>query len=136
MIASDLQVSLPTVSRLTPVPLAARLVARSGLPALVLIDDDGAPAALISAADVLRLLLPAGAGERTVGDLLDDDSALVRSPLHVDASIGLDDLAETMAAARAPLAVVDQNPRAPRFVLLSVVMDALLASRPEFDTLG
>lgn len=43
MIASDLQVSLPTVNRRTPAVVTARLVARGHLGALIVADDPRSP---------------------------------------------------------------------------------------------
>jgi CBS domain-containing protein len=139
MIASELQISLPTVNRRTPAVVAARLIARSRLGALVLADDDGTPAAVISAPDVLRLLLRGSAhpgrdeAEATIGDLLDDDGARVGAIVRIDAEAALADVAMRMAAARAQVAVVDSDPRSPRFILLPLVLDAVLAARDDGD---
>ena len=133
MIASDLQVSLPTVNRKTPVVVAARLIAHAGYAALVLADDDGRPASLVPAADVLRLLLKGDPGAATVGDLLDDRKAAVAPIPRIDAEAPLEEAASRMAVSRATVAVVDADPRAPRFVLLPVVLDALLAMGADPD---
>jgi CBS domain-containing protein len=133
MIASDLQVSLPTVNRKTSAVVAARLIARAGFAALVLADDDGRPASLVPAADVLRLVVRDGEGSATVADLLDDRKSSVAPIPRVDAGASLEEAASRMAASGAAVAVVDADPRAPRFVLLPVVLDALLATRADPD---
>lgn len=141
MLASELQISMPTVNRLTPAVVAARLIAKSRLGALVLADDDGTPAAVIAAPDVLRLLLrdtaetPADGRVPTIGDLLDDDTTRVGAIVRVDAHADLADVALMMAATRAQIAVVDSDPRSPRFLLLPLVLDAVLAARQDDDLL-
>lgn len=131
MIASDLQVSLPTVNRRTPAVVAARLVARGHLGALVVADDDGSPAAVVAPSDVLRLLLTADEGSDTMGTLLDDDDARVGPIVRIDPGAGLIEVATRMAASRAQVAVVDGDSRAPRFILLPLVIDAILAARDD-----
>ena len=131
MIASDLQVSLPTVNRRTPAVVAARLVARGHLGALVVADDDGSPAAVVAPADVLQLLLTADEGADTVGTLLDDDSARIGPIVRIEPGAGLIEVATRMAASHAQVAVVDDDARAPRFILLPLVIDAILAARDD-----
>jgi hypothetical protein len=131
VIASDLQVSLPTVNRRTSAVVAGRLVARGHLGALIVADDDGTPAAVVAPSDVLRLLLTADEGADTVGTLLDDDRARVGPIVRVEPDAGLVEVATRMAAARAQVAVVDGDPRAPRFILLPLVIDAILAARDD-----
>jgi hypothetical protein len=63
----------------------------------------------------------------TVGDLLDERKSSVAPILKIDAASPIEEAAERMAEARAAVAVVEADPRAPRFVLLPVVLDALLA---------
>jgi hypothetical protein len=136
-IASDLQVSLPTLNRRTPAVVAARLFARGSHEALVVSDDDGAPAAVISAPDVLGILVasePAEEGaDTTIGDLLDDSGTRVAPIVRVDADASLLEIAACMADARTPIAVVDGDPRAPRFIPLALVLDAVLAARGHSD---
>lgn len=131
MIASDLQVSLPTVNRRTPAVVAARLVARGHLGALIVADDDGTPAAVVAPADVLRLLLAPDGGAETVGALLDDDDARVGPIVQFEPGATLTEVAARMAATRAQVAVVDGDPRSPRFILLPLVIDAMLAARDD-----
>lgn len=131
MIASDLQVSLPTVNRRTSVVVAARLVARAGYADLVLADDTGRPAALVSAPAVTRLLLRETHADTdaTIGDLLEDERNSMEPIVAIEPTTSLEETARQMVAADAGVAVVDPDPRAPRFVLLDVVLDALLATR-------
>lgn len=131
MIASDLQVSLPTVNRRTSAIVAARLVARGHIGALVVADDDGTPAAVVAPSDVLRLLLAADGEVETIGTLLDDDRARVGPIVRISPSAQLADIATRMAAARTHVAVVDGDPRTPRFILLPLVIDAILAERDD-----
>ncbi len=131
MIASDLQVSLPTVNRRTPAVVAARLVARGHLGALVVAADDGTPAAVVAPADVLRLLLASAGGAETGGTLLDDDRARIGPIVRIQPGAPLAEVATRMAASRAQVAVVDGDPRTPRFILLPLVIDAILAARDD-----
>jgi hypothetical protein len=80
----------------------------------------------VPAAEVLRLVVT-GAASATVGDLLDERKSSVAPILKIDAASPIEEAAERMAEARAAVAVVEGDPRAPRFVLLPVVLDALLA---------
>lgn len=132
-IASDLHVTLPTVNRRTPAVVAARLFARGPHDALVVSDDDGTPAATISAPDVMRLLVTSDAAEEgdeaTIGDLLDDSATHVGPVVRVDAGASLGEVAARMAESGARIAVVDPDPRTPRFIPLALVLDALLAAR-------
>jgi CBS domain-containing protein len=131
VIASDLQVSLPTVNRRTSAVVAARLVARGHVGALVVADDDGSPAAVVAPSEVLRLLLTADEGADTVGTLLDDDRARIGPIVQIDPDAGLVEVATRMAASRAHVAVVNGDPRSPRFILLPLVIDAILAARDD-----
>ncbi|MEP6482099.1 MAG: CBS domain-containing protein [Rhodoglobus sp.] len=150
MLASDLQIPLPMVDRSTSAVEAAQLIASKHLPGLVVADKGGAPVAIVSSADVLRLMLPpyliddmslagvmdeSGAEEmwaksagRTIGELLEDTRVNVRDILHVDADDSLVELAAKMVYAHALVAVVDGTPGEWRFVTLPLVMDAILAA--------
>jgi CBS domain-containing protein len=151
MLASDLHVSLPLINRRTPAVVAARLIARNHLADLVVADDAGTPVAVVSSSDVLGLMLPAyalddmslaevldeagseelwaGAGERIIGDLLDDDRVTVGGILHVDHDATMVQLAARLVGARARIAVVDGAEEGPRFITLPALMDAVLAVR-------
>jgi CBS domain-containing protein len=150
MHASDLQVSLPLVDRHTSGLDAARLIAAEHLAGLVITDETGVPVAIVSAVDVLGLLVPGyvlddislagvfderGADEvwsqvreRTIGELLDDDGVRVHDLLEVDADANLVELAAQMAEAHAQVALVKKRDgREPRFVTLPSVIEAILA---------
>lgn len=151
MLAADLQVSLPLVNRLTPAVVAARLVARWHASGLVVADDAGTPVAVLSAPDVLTLLLPdsltnepsvlagpddsradaasTGGSSRRIGELLDMPGRDLREIPFVESSATLTELAMAMLAANAEIAVVDGASRGPWFVTLPVVMSAILAER-------
>lgn len=156
MRARDLQTTLPIVDRTTTALDAARLIARDGLPALVVADEAGNPAAVLSAVDVLGLLVPGyvlddmslagvfdekgseevwGAGrERVLGELLDDIGVRVRDILVVDAAATVVEVAARMADARAHIALVaDHTATEPGFVQLPAVMDAILRFTPHQD---
>ena len=146
MHASDLETTLPLVDRGTPVLDAARMIAGERLPVLVITDDKGRPAAVISAVDVLGLLIPsylrddtslsgvldesgsdevwAEARGHTVGELLDDEGVDVHDLLTVEPDATLVEVATLMAAARASVALVAGD--TPRFVTLPTVTDAIL----------
>lgn len=148
MLASDLQVPLPVVQRETTALEAARQIARDRLFGLVIADAAGTPVAVVSSADVLRLMIPpylladcslagvldeqsagevwGGASTRTIGDLLDDDDVPVRELLHVNADDTLVELAVAMVDRRTQVAVVD-GPAGGGFVTLPAVVDAILA---------
>jgi CBS domain-containing protein len=147
--ASDLQIPVSLVDRNTSAVVAARLIAEQHLAVLVVADKSGLPMAVVSAADVLGLLLPgyvlddlalagvfdesgaaevwSGAESRTIGELLDDDGIEVHDLLRVDADATLVEVAAQMADAHAQIAVVKGHEREPAaFILLPAVMDAIL----------
>ena len=148
MHATDLQTDLPLVDRRTTAVEAARLIARDRLAALVVADFEGSPVAVISSADVLRLMVPtyvlddmslagvldeAGADEvwgraddRTVGELLDDDGVNVREILRVDPDSTLVEVAAQMVESHTQVALVKGSGDSPKFVTLPEVMDAIL----------
>ncbi|MET4781028.1 hypothetical protein [Glaciihabitans sp. UYNi722] len=149
MHASDLASSASLVDRQTSALAAARLIAARSLPGLVVMDDSGAPVAVVSAVDVLGLLVPgyilddmalAGvfdeqgsedvwshAADRTIGELLDDDDVHVYALLTVEANASLVEIAAQMAHSRAQIALVkSRGGGEPAFVTLPAVMDAIL----------
>lgn len=150
MRASDLEISLPLVQRETTALEAARLIARERLAALVVADEAGTPVAVVSSADVLGLMVPgyvlddmslagvldeAGAdemwariGERTIGDLLDDDGVNVREITRIDADDNLVEVAAKMVDSHSQIAVVGSRTPDARFVTLPTVMDAIVAA--------
>jgi predicted transcriptional regulator len=149
MRASDLRASFPVVGRDTTALEAARHIAANHLAGLVVADKAGSPVAVVSAVDVLALMVPgyvledlslAGvfdesaaeevwshAGEHTIGELLDDDGVRVFDLLEVDADATIVEVAALMADSRAQVALVVGAPgSAPTFVTLDAVMDAIL----------
>ncbi|OLT12449.1 hypothetical protein BJF79_22185 [Actinomadura sp. CNU-125] len=125
MRARDLAVEYPTVTPDDSALDAARLLARHGLPALLVADARGRPVAVLPGSRLLRLLIPryvrddpnlarvydeghadrlcARLAERTVADLLRDD----RLPLPVvDADATVMEIASVMDQARSPMVAV------------------------------
>lgn len=150
MRAADLQVHLPLVDRDTTAVDAARLIADGRLAGLVIADKSGDRVALVSAIDVLGLLVPgyvlddmalagvfddiadeevwAHAERRKLGELVDDDSVRIRDILRIDADATLIEVAAQMADARTHIAQVrSPEPGPPGFLLLPTVMEAILA---------
>lgn len=149
MRVSELAISLPVVDRGTSALVAAQIIARDSRASIVVADANGKPAAVISAVEVLRVLVPRyilddlslaavfdekGADEvwgdvpeRTIGELLDDDDSRVLSILEVDADATLLEVAAQMAHDRVVIAVVKgSGGTAPKFVTLPAVLDAVL----------
>lgn len=147
MRAHDLEVSLPLVDHHTSALDAARMIAGERLATLVVADEAGRPSSVVSAIDVLGLLIPSylrddtflsgvldelGSDEiwdearrRTVGELLEDDAVDVHDILTVEPDATLVEVATRMADARATIALVEGGGPA-RFVTLPSVMDAIL----------
>ncbi len=152
MLVTDLACTLPVVTRHTSGLEAARRIAGDRLTALVVADDTGRPVSVLPAVDVLGLLIPlylredvrlvgvlddsaadelwAAAGQRTIGELLDDDDVRVFDILVVDPDASLLEAAAQMAAAHTSIAVLgDGDPSEPRFIILPTVLDAALTAR-------
>ncbi|MCV2392742.1 hypothetical protein OEB99_00320 [Actinotalea sp. M2MS4P-6] len=149
---SDLACSLPVVTRHTSGLEAARRIAGDRLTALVVADDTGRPRSVIPAVDVLGLLIPlylredvrlaavlddaaadelwSAAGQRTVGELLEDDDVNVFDILVVEPDATLVEVATLMAAAHTSIALIDDpDHEEPRFIILPTVLDAALTAR-------
>jgi CBS domain-containing protein len=148
MIASDIQIEIPLVKRTTSALVAARLIAKKHLAGLVVTDEAGAPVAIVSSSDVLRLMIPtyvmddvalssvfdekgaeemwAHVNEHTVGELFDNRKVNVRDVLHVPHDATLVEVAAKMVDAHVQIAVVDGAADEPRFITLPAVMDAIL----------
>jgi CBS domain-containing protein len=148
VIASDIQTEIHLVQRTTSALVAARLIAKKKLSALVVADEAGAPVGIVSSADVLRLMLPgyvmddvalasvfdekgaeevwAAASTHTIGELLDNHAVNVRDMLHVPHDATLIEVAAKLVDEHAQIAVVDGASDVPRFVTLPAVMDAIL----------
>ena len=58
MRARDVVDEMPTVTPHDPVVAAVRLMARSGLPGLIVVDEHGGPVAVLPGTQVLRLAVP------------------------------------------------------------------------------
>ena len=126
------------------------IVVGGGLAGLVIADDTGTPVAIVSAVDVLRLLIPgyvvedmalAGvfdergaeevwshAADRKIGELVDDDKVHIHEILKIDADATPDEIAAEMADARVQIAMVrpiDQD-APPGFLTLPAVIEAIL----------
>ena len=148
MRASDIHKALQPITRVTTALEAARLIAADRLAALVIANDAGTPVAVVSAVDVLGLLVPsyimsdlslsgvfdesgaqeiwAGSAQRTIAELLDDTGVRKHELLIVDADATLVEIAAQMADERAQIALVRGTENEPRFVLLPDVMDAII----------
>ncbi|WP_162236743.1 CBS domain-containing protein [Curtobacterium sp. Leaf261] len=149
MRASDIVTTLHVVERSTPAVDAIRLVAELDLVGLVVAEDDGHPSSVVASVDVMRLMLPGyllddlslantmddtdlddfrtRLEERTIGDVIDDDSVPVRDLLVVPPDAGLVEIAARMADRRTQLALVDDDSLdAPAFVTLPALLDAIV----------
>lgn len=152
MHVSDLAIPLPIVGRDTTAVAAAKIIAHGERVSLVVADAAGRPVAVVSAVDLLRILIPryllgdaslaamfdergadevwAETGDRTIGELLDDDESRVLTLLRVDGDATVLEAAAQFAQERAVVAVVDGMPGAePRFVMLPALLEAILRLR-------
>jgi CBS domain-containing protein len=143
MRARDLSAPFPTVTPTTAALEAARLLARRDLPGLIVVDDAGAPVAVLAGPQVLRLAVPAYVTEdpalagvvdeaaaeeivrnldgRTVQDCLQTDHAREAPVVDTDATVL--EMATLMARTGTPLvAVVGEDGR----LVGAVTLDALL----------
>lgn len=75
MRAADLVVPYPTVTLSTPAIEAARMLADADLPGLVVVDERGAPLAVLPGTQVLRLAVPLYCQEDPTLALLVDEAA-------------------------------------------------------------
>lgn len=149
MKASDIAVPLHVVDRSTTAIEAVRLIAERDLIGLVVAEHDGHPSVVVSAVDVVRLMLPdyllddlsltntvddTGVDDlrqeldgRTIGELVDDDAVPVREVLVVPGDAGLVEIAARMVDARTQIALVEDPSRdAPAFVTLPGLLDAVV----------
>lgn len=150
MRARDLQTAMPVVNRDTTAMEAAKLIAGSNVVGLVIADRRGVPVALVSAIDVLTLMLPGyllddlslaavfdeqGAEDlwgnlrqRTIGELIDDEGVATRRILTVEPDDTVVEVAARMAGTRSQLALVAGSPADhPSFVTLPAVMEAIVS---------
>jgi ABC-type proline/glycine betaine transport systems, ATPase components len=143
MRARNLSAPFPTVTPTTAALEAARLLARRDLPGLIVVDDAGAPVAVLAGPQVLRMAVPAYVVEdpnlarvvdeaaadeivrnldgRTVQDCLQTDHPRQLPVVDQDATVL--EMAALMARTGVPLvAVTDEDRR----VVGAVTLDALL----------
>lgn len=127
MQASDIAVSLPTVTVRDPVVKAIRVMALGRLPGLILVDDDARPRKVLSGTQVLHMGIPGAYQEdpqlaraideahadrfwHELGDLTLEDCMprQVERPVTVPADATLLEVAAVMARSQRPLiGVVD-----------------------------
>ncbi|MET8560596.1 CBS domain-containing protein [Streptomyces flaveolus] len=147
MRARDLAVGYETIGVDTDAMAAARLMAENKLPALLVVDDEGMPQAILPASQMIKILVPAYVIEdptlaavvderhadrlckalvgRTVRDCL---SKSVPAPPLAEPDATALEVAALMAQVRSPLgAVVDRGEGGPR--LLGVVTASHLLER-------
>lgn len=129
MRASDIAVTLPTVTARDPVTKAIRVMALGRLPGLILVNDEGRPRTVLAGTQVLRMGIPGAYQEdprlaravdeahadrfwQELGDLTLED-CMPRHPdrpVTVSADATLLEVAALMARSQRPLvAVVDEN---------------------------
>ncbi|MFG2637981.1 CBS domain-containing protein [Streptomyces sp. NPDC048362] len=145
MRARDLAVEYETVSVGTDAVTAARLMAEHRLPALLVVDEEGAPKAVLPASQMIKILVPpyviddpalaAVVDERhadrlcralegrTVRDCL---SGSVPAPPVADPDATALEVAALMAQARSPLVAVVEEGRAGKRLLGVVTASHLL----------
>ena len=142
MRASDVAISMETVTEDMPARAAARVLAAQDLPGLIVVDAKGRPSTVLAGTQVLRMALPSycqddpmlarvvdeaaadvileGIGNRTVADLLPRRRPELPA---VSADATLLEVASVMARSNVPLvAVVD----AERVMLGAITLDGLL----------
>jgi CBS domain-containing protein len=159
MRASDLVERIPVVRRETSALEAARIVASLRVGGVVVVGDDGEPVAVIPGTQLLRLVVPryvrenpnlahvydeagadevsAGLRERTVGDLLDQESSDKGPPTSSQVpAVAPDDtlveIASVMTNEHSPVVVVrDRAGTSSGVVTLARLLAAILAAAGE-----
>lgn len=125
MRASELQHSLPLVSRRTPAPVAARLLARSVHGSVVVADELGRPMALLTPTDVLRMFTAPDRDDVVVGDVV---GRTVAPPmLRVSPDENAREIAGRMVESGTTIAVVDGTVEPTQFVTHVGVLAAMLS---------
>lgn len=147
MRAADLMVKYPTVALSSPAIEAARLLAGSNLPGLIVVDDEDQPYAVLPGTQVLRLAVPSycqddpalarvidesaadvflnSLGDRTVRECLPTEP---RELPVVGPRATVLELAALMARARSPLVAVVDHGRLIGAVTLDRLLDRVLGS--------
>jgi CBS domain-containing protein len=149
MRARDIQIELPMIDRTRSAAEASRVIADSGRIGVVVADHDGNPLGMITAVDLFRLALPeyllsdpslaatldedgiaemiAKLRDKSVGEVIDDDSVRLRPVPEVDPGDTVVEIAAVMASAGSTIAVVTgAQGHDVRFVTLPVALDAVL----------
>jgi CBS domain-containing protein len=149
MRARDIQIELPMIDRTRSAAEASRVIADTGRIGVVVADRDGNPLGMITAIDLFRLALPeyllsdpslaatldeegiaeliAKLRDKSVGEVIDDDSVRLRPVPEVDPGDTVVEIAAVMASAGSTIAVVTGTQgRDVRFVTLPVALDAVL----------
>ena len=152
MRARDLAQEFPTVDLGDDALVAARTMAESGRPGLVVLDDRGRACTVLPGSQVLRLAVPVyvqsdphlarvydekAADElfgklsgKTVRDLLPDPHDHAELPV-VDPDATSIEVAAVLARMRSPLAVVSEGDRVLGVITVSRLLRALLPAAPD-----
>jgi CBS domain-containing protein len=147
MLARDLAADFPSVTLTTDALDAARTLARSGKPGLIVLDDAGRPHAVLGGSQVLRFVIPRyvqddpplaraldpdAADElcrrlaaKTVKDVLPEPQDRDDLPV-VDADATALEMAAVMARLRSPLVAVTDDGAVIGAVTVSALLDYLL----------
>lgn len=148
MRARDLAMPFPAVSVTAPALDAARLLARENLPGLIVVDESGAPLAVLPGTQVLRMALPSYCVEdptlaRVVDEAAADvfanglDGRTVRDGLQADhrelpvvrPDATVLEIASLMASTRTPLvAVVDESGTVHGAITLDALLDRVVGA--------
>jgi CBS domain-containing protein len=148
MRASDVAISMDTVTEDMPAREAARILAAQDLPGLIVVDTMGRPSTVLAGTQVLRMALPSycqddpalarvideaaadvilkGIGNRTVADLLPRNRPGLPA---VSADATLLEVASVMARSNVPLvAVVDRDQVMTGAITLDGLLDRMLGT--------
>ncbi|WIN00246.1 CBS domain-containing protein [Actinoplanes oblitus] len=148
MRASDVAITMDTVTEDTPAREAARILAAQDLPGLIVVDAKGRPLTVLAGTQVLRMALPSycqddpalarvideaaadvileGIGDRTVAGLLPRSRPELPA---VSADATLLEVASVMARSNVPLvAVVDRDKVMTGAITLDGLLDRMLGT--------
>lgn len=149
MRATDIQIELPMIDRTRSAAEASRVIAETGRIGVVVCGRDKRPLGMITAVDLFRLALPeylmsdpslaatldeegiaeliAKLRDKTVGEVIDDDSVRLREVPVVQPDDTVVEIAAVLASAGSTIAMVDgTQEKGARFVTLPVALDAVL----------